>query len=283
MPGIEGMVAPLVDAPPPTPLRYGLLSVARVVDVPGGIDSARLRAAGYAYLIDHCGTQIHVDGQSCDANPVKVFEEGSELREGDPFALYTKKHCGSLGRSEAEMRAAALAAHTAGEQAALELAVWTALSASVPTIITPEAPGAGTALSALEYAAGASIHYQGVVHVPASAASALIYSGAARWDGTVWRTPQLHKISFGSGYVATSGPTPPADGFVWAFLTGQVDIRRGAATIPPLSQTFDRTANQWVAEVNRPYAFTWECPEVYAVQIPVAAPATTAAPAVPAP
>lgn len=279
---IDGMVAPLVDAPPLPPLRYGLLSVARVVDVPEGLDSARLRAAGYSYLIDHCGVQVHVDGQTCAINPIKIVSEGSELREGEPFALYTIKECGAVGRTEQEIRAAALAAHTAGEQTALELAVWQALAVSAPVVVTPDAPGAGTALSALDYHASSVLNYQGVVHVPANAAAALIYSGAARWDGTVWRTPLNHKISFGAGYVNTSGPgVAPAAGFVWAYLTAAVDIRRGAATIPPLSQTFDRAANQWVAEVNRPYAFTWECPDVYAVQIPVAAPATTAAPAVP--
>jgi hypothetical protein len=50
---------------------------------------------------------------------------------------------------------------------------------------------------------------------------------------------------------------------------------------PDPRRAMDRTLNQWDVVSERVYAAAWACPEVFAVQVPVAAPATAATPAVP--
>ena len=65
-------------------------------------------------------------------------------------------------------------------------------------------------------------------------------------------------------------------------MTGPTTVwRSGVLPQPDPRQTLDRTLNQWDVVAEEVFAATWDCPNVFAVQIPVAAPATTTAPAVP--
>ena len=74
----------------------------------------------------------------------------------------------------------------------------------------------------------------------------------------------------------------PAAGFVWAFMTGYTAVWRSTdAQIPQPDpqRVMDRTLNQWDVVGERVYAAAWSCPEVFAVQVPIAAPAVATAPA----
>lgn len=291
MAGIAGLVAPLVEAPPVTALRYGVFNAARVTELTG-TEAARLWGAGYSYLTDHCGGAVAYD-DTCAAQPVKDFVEGSDLIEGDPFRVMATKQCGTVGRSMAEIEQAVRQQLMSGEQTVVESVMWDGgpLAAHTPTLtgsgataLVPAGPGAGAAIAELEESAYDVFGYQGVIHVNTAAYAALVYSGLVVPDGAVLRTPLGTRLSFGAGY-NTTGPADIAApaGFVWAFMTAQVDIRRTGVTVPPLDQTLNRTTNQWTAEAIRAYAFTWECPEVFAIPVPVAAPAVATAPAVPGP
>lgn len=292
MAGITGLVKPLVEAPPVAALRYGVFAAARVTEVNDQEQQARLWGSGYSYLTDHCGGAVAYD-DTCAAQPVKEFVEGSDLIEGDPFRVMATKQCGAVGRTAAEIEQAVRQQLASGEQSVVEAVMWdgSTLAAHTPTltgsgatIVTPAAPGAGAAIAALEEAGYDMFGYQGVIHVNMAAYAALTYPNLVVRDGAVLRTPLGTRLSFGSGYGVT-GPddAAPDAGFVWAFMTAMVDIRRTPVFVPPLDQVFDRTNNQWMAEAIRAYAFTWDCPEVFAVQVPVAAPAVATAPAVPAP
>lgn len=292
MSGITGLVKPLVDAPPVGPLRYGVFNVARVMDVgePGTEQAARLWGAGFSFLTDHCGGAQPYD-DTCAAQPAKDFVEGSDLMEGDPFRVYAAKQCGSVGRTAQEIGNGVRQQLLSGEQGVVESVIWDggALTAHAPTltgagatIVTPTAPGAGAAVAALEQAGYDVFGYQAVIHLNTAGYAALAYSQLLGRDGNVWRTQAGSAVSFGSGYGIT-GPADvaPAAGFVWAFMTSSLEIRRTGIWSPPLDQVFDRAANQRLAEATRAYAFTWDCPEVFAVQVPVAAPAVATVPAVP--
>jgi hypothetical protein len=156
------------------------------------------------------------------------------------------------------------------------------LTGAGATIVTPSAIGAGAAIAALEEAAYDVFGYQGVIHINTTGYAALAYANLLNKDGMVWRTQAGSAVSFGPGYGIT-GPADaaPAAGFVWAFMTSQTDIRRTTPLVPPIPETFDRINNQYVIEAIRAYAFTWDCPEVFAVQVPVEAPAVALAPVVP--
>lgn len=292
MSGITGLVKPLIDAPPVGPLRYGVFDATRVMNVGevGTEEAARLWGAGFSFLTDHCGGAQPYD-DTCVAQPVKDFVEGSDLREGDPFRVYAAKQCGSVGRTSQEIGNAVSQQLLSGEQSVVESVIWDGgglaahaptLTSSGATVVTPVAAGAGAAIAALEEAAYGMYGYQGVIHMNMAGYAALAYSQLLVRDGRTWRTPIGTALSFGSGYDVT-GPddVAPAAGFVWAFMTSQVEIRRTGIWSPPLDQVFDRSLNQRLAEAIRAYAFTWDCPETFAVQVPVAAPAVATAPAVP--
>jgi hypothetical protein len=285
---IPGLVNQLVEAPTPGRLRYGLFNVATSQSL-----DMRGIAAGTSFLVDHCGGASAYDTNGCDPNPEKPFVEGSDLIEAEPFWVVAKKHCGTVGRDASEMETAVRTQLLAGEQTVVESVLWNGagLAAHAPTlegsgatITTPTAAGAGAAIAHLESVAyGAAFGYEGVIHVNQRAYAALAYSGLLVRDGNVWRTQLGTALSFGAGYAIT-GPAgiAPADGFVWAFMTAPVTLRRSEVMVPDVTQTLDRTANQWNATAERVYTVTYECPEVFAVQVPVAAPAVATAPAVPA-
>lgn len=291
MTAIAGLVPNLIDAPPVGQLRYGLFNAATITEL-SGVEAGRLWGAGFSFLTDHCGGANEYD-DACGVTPVKPFIEGSDLMEADPFRIIAKKHCGTVGRTAEEMAAAIRQQLISGEQTAVERVVWNggALAAHAPTltgagatVVTPVAPGAGAAIAALENAAYADgLGYRGVIHINMQAYAALAYSGILIQDGNVWRTQLGTAVAFYAGADTITGPADvaPTAGFVYAYMTAATHIRRTNIIVPDVSQAMDRTLNQWVALAERAYAVTWECPEVFTVQVPAAAPAVATAPAVP--
>jgi hypothetical protein len=275
----------LIEAPPTSPLRYGIFAASQG---PFNLDTRGI-GSGISFLTDHCDGATLYDA-NCTTHPTKVFVEGSDLIQAEPFWVVADKHCGTVGRTPAEMEQAARTQLISGEQEQVELAVWNgggvaaspALTLAGATIVTPAAPGAGTAIAALEQAAYDVFGYNGVIHMNTAGYAALAYSQVLVRDGAQLKTPLGTVLSIGSGYL-TTGPAnvAAAAGFVWAFMTSTVSMWRSEIMVPSVTDTLDRTLNQYNAVAERVYAVTWDCPEVFAVQVPVAAPATTAAPAVP--
>jgi hypothetical protein len=126
----------------------------------------------------------------------------------------------------------------------------------------------------------------GTIHVNTQAEGALEYAGMLNPEAGVLRTRMGSAVSLGAGYGIT-GPAEeaPDAGFVWAFMTSYVGVWRSDDVMSRVNfeRAMDRAANQWDVISERVYAAAWACPEVFAVQVPIAAPATAATPAVPAP
>lgn len=281
----------IVEAPQPGPLRYGLfnaVSATRVMD-------ARIIAAGGQFIVDHCGGEAVTYDQTCAVSPTKPFVEGSDIVGFDPFWTLFRKRCGTVGRTAQEMAQAARLGLVTGQQTLVESVLWdgdglgtifpTLTGNATTTIVTPGAPGAGTAIAALEEAFYDTYGYVGTIHVNTQAYAAAAYSQLVERQGGAGqlRTPLGSIWSFGSGYGVT-GPleVAPAAGFVWAFMTGAVTMwRSGILPQPDPFQTLDRVANQWDVVAEEVFGLTWDCPDIYAVQIPIAAPAVATAPAVP--
>lgn len=279
----------LVETPPAGPLRYGLFRAARVTDDLG----PREVAAGFTFAAEGCGTGYLFDA-NCDAPEPKTFDEGLSYVEGSPYWLYATQQCGTVGRAPAEVTRSVTRKLAGAEQTLVEGVLWSgngfasapALTTNAGTVtVVPTAPGAGAAIAALEASFYAEYGYVGTIHVNTAAVGALAYSELITEAQTagVKTTPLGSLWSIGAGY-GTDGPAEePADaGFVWAFMTPPVWIRRQAQMIvPDVTMTMNRVANQYMAIAERVYAHAWECPVVHAVQVPLAAPAVEAVPAVP--
>lgn len=281
----------LIDPPVNRRLRYGLFSVATMLDMPD-----RVITAGLQFYADDCGNFLDDYNQECGVtSPTKAFEEGSELVGTDPYWITNRIRCGTVGRTAQEIKAAARGRLTAMEQWAVENRLWNGIAAqpgvldlvsNVGTVtVVPSAPGAGAAISALENAFYQVNGYVGTIHVNVQAEGALEYAGFLNPETGVLRTRMGSAVSLGAGYGIT-GPAAaaPAAGFVWAFMTGYTAVWRSTDAQlpqPDPQRVMDRTLNQWDVVAERIYAAAWACPEVFAVQVPIAAPATAATPAVP--
>jgi hypothetical protein len=281
----------LTSTPAPGLTRYGLFTAATVTDDLGTRDIA----AGFQFPALDCGFGVAVYDANCLTHPTKASTEGLAYVGGDPYWVYDRQRCATLGRTAAEVEDAVRRSLAAGEQTLVEGVLWdgggiltdpdNALTSSGATIVTPVAPGAGAAISALEAAFYAVNGYVGTIHVNTVAEGALAYAQMlSRTGGAgVLTTPIGSRVSLGAGYNIT-GPADaaPDAGFVWAFMTSPVIVRRSPVVVPDIWQTAERGVNQFNALAERVYAHAWTCPRVFAVQVPVAAPAVATAPAVPA-
>jgi hypothetical protein len=274
----------LIEFPMNRRLRYGLFAAATLLDMPD-----RVIAAGMQWYADDCGNFIADYNQTCADSPTKTAIEGTELLDTDPYWLVNRVRCGTVGRSAQEIRSVARGRLAAMEQWAVEDRLWNGIAAQPDvlnligagaTIVTPLADGAGAAISALENAFYQVNGYVGTVHVNVQAEGALEYAGFLNPDAGVLRTRMGTAVSLGAGY-GINGPADvaPDAGNVWAFITGYTAVWRSTdAQIPQPDpqRVMDRSANQWDVVGERIYAAAWSCPEVFAVQVPIAAPGVVA-------
>lgn len=276
----------LIETPAASPRRYGLFDAATVLD---SLDAVLMRAGAQWAELD-CGGPVNEYDAQCGTAPVKDFTEGLGYFGADPYWLYSAQRCGTVGRSPQEITDAVRRTFLAGEQAAVENVLWTgglfgtdpALTTSSAVVVTPLAPGAGTALAALEASFYDAYGYQGTLHVNTAAHAALNDYVDPRGGAGVLTTELGTRVAYGAGYGVT-GPdgVAPAEGFVWAFMTPHVTVRRSEMIVPDVVATMNRTNNQYNALAERVYMHSWACDVVHAVQIPVAARASTTAPPVP--
>lgn len=272
-------IGDVLAAPSPGPQRYGLFSAATVLD---DLD-ARGVAGGWQIPAEDCGLVRAYDA-NCATHPAKTFDEGLEYQEATPYWVYATRKCGSVGTSPGEIEASVRRRLAAGEQRAVESQFWggTAVASEpnlvgTPGVVTvvPGAGGAGAAIAALEDAFYDDYGYAGTIHVSMRAYAAVRYAQLAqeRAAGALV-TPMGSEWAFGAGYgIAGPAGVAPAAGSVWAFMTPPVIIRRSPVIVPSVAQTMDRTFNQFMGLAERVYTHAWVCPVVYAVQVPLAAPA----------
>lgn len=208
------------------------------------------------------------------------------------MATYT---CGSVGTTAADVTRRVTRRYNAGVQHRLEQMVWDGggLAGVTPTLTgtvgtvtpTPLGAGAGAAIAALEQAFHDLHGYVGTIHMNQLGYGAVRDAGLMDRSGGagVWRTPLGSKWSLGAGYGITgpAGAAPAAE-HVWAFMTPDVHLWESPVTTPDPVQVFERATNQWYGIAEAVWTHAWLCDTVVAVQVPVAAPATAAAPAIPA-
>lgn len=90
-----------VDVPAPDVARGGILRTARVVDVTDPHD-----LLGAQYLTDACaGGQVWEEFCTMNPTAAKVFDEGPDVVQGEPFVVYAGVQCTLQDLDEAKTRA----------------------------------------------------------------------------------------------------------------------------------------------------------------------------------
>lgn len=202
------MTAPilLVPAPTFTPARFGLLSVATLVD---DQDLHWLNGIEYDLPARPSGvvTGVEVCQEPDDLVPAEPFSMGEDA----PYQVAVSVACKQPGRTEEEFDAQARAQLAAGESQALEGALWTVLTTDATTLASGDDLPPAAALGALEAWLWTEYGGVGVIHVdrsllPLLAADdlvkvesgqlrtvlgTLVSAGAYGDDGTLVATPAV--------------------------------------------------------------------------------------------
>lgn len=286
MAAITGAVS--VPAPAAGPLRYGLFNAARSIqDIP-----VHARVGGVQFEPDTCGVaRLYTAECPITDQNSKTLTDTSPVVTAAPFVAYASVVCSPVGRDPAEQSRRAAARLLAGEQTQVEAALWNGGGVGATPALTlagaTTVVGAGltrfhSRIAALEEAFYSAYGYQGTIHVNTAAngaaARAEMLIRTSPGGGTevppIIVTPLGSRWSFGAGYDIT-GPADaaPAAGSVWAFMTGPVQIWRSSdLLLPDPRQTFNRSTNQLIAVAEREYVVAYDCPEVFATQVPLEEP-----------
>lgn len=265
----------VVETPDPGPIRYGLFAASPPMALP-----PRARGGGVTYDLDHCGTAqttiVECIAEAGSADD-KEFAQGVGQNEADPFAVYAGIQCGRVGYTDPEFEARARARLAAGEQGAVELALWTGLDAvggnplgidgfnnsSPATVSVTDPLDPVHVVSALEQFAYLTSGYafEAYIHAPVAVAAFMAQADLVRMgsDGRLY-TPFGSVWVFGGGYPGTDdGGSLPADGFA-LYVTGKVNVWQSSdILIPDPAQTLDRATNQQYVLAERGYAASFDC------------------------
>lgn len=249
--------APVVDAPEPRGLRYGLfLAASGPIDLPerGG------RGGGVLYEPVGCGRAYRYPVECDDTPPEKTFDLGDEDIYAPPFLVYSSLTCGSVGTNAAAIEATLRRRLANGEQGQVEAELATLLAADSQPIAASDPGDIVYVVAELEqWLYGTALYGNtGVIHAPFLAAAQAQAAGLVVESRAV---PGLLTTRLGTAW---SFGNYPDNGVI--YITGNVAVYRSPdVLIPPPEQTFDRIHNQWYAVAEREYAVAWDC---VAAQIP---------------
>lgn len=274
----------IVQAPSFTPAPYGLMSVANMPT-----DGTNRWMNGVQFQAPYCGP-IEVTSNACvtGVGVAKVpLDGGLPIRGADAFTVYAWINCSVVGYTEAEGREHAMSALTNNEPMMVEEVFWTGgpndvhphLAADVAvtdTVSTPTgqevtvqtaasvvASGVGIpqGVGELEAALGSCYGGVGVLHIPKNAVAPFADRMQLVTKGQQLTTMSGNLVAAGNGYDGSSpSGSPPPDGYVWAYITGAVDIRRSSPkAYATYTQSVNRTNNDLVYIVERTYVIAWGC------------------------
>lgn len=257
-------------APPvPDPTRFGLFSVANMVEDPAVRYEAGVEWEPIACEVGGIVTMVCPPDPDVREGLPLVARAGEGLVEVAPFAVVGSYLCSAFSRplDEAENRARQ---HLAmGEQRAVEYAVATGLPDNTPSFqgavdMTPAgAVSVAQGFGLLEAYLGANYGGVGTIHAPRLVAYAASADAGVSRQGQRMETPLGTLVAFGGGYdIAVVSPTGVAtpDGQAWLYATSRPIIRRSEVFVTPDEEFRPQTANNDVEIfAQRIYAVGWEC------------------------
>ena len=254
----------MVEAPPTTPQRFGLLSAATVVDRADGrgLD-------GITFEPGPCG-DTSAYGGPCDTPTAKSVSALRAPVNMDPFIVYTMIKCRTVGQYSAaasQAEQSLLRGETIGVEEAF--AAYIDNAGLGATNLTPAGGGVPVkvGLSILEQAAGAATGNQPTIHMARNIATLLFADNVLERSGNRLETKLGSLVAAGGGYGGLLGPSAAAAaaGNSWMWITGPVSLIRGAV-IAPDRVPFDMI-NEFYALAERGYAAAIDTCVLAAVQV----------------
>lgn len=270
-----------VQASPAVPPRVSLLaSLGRAVFESGESQETTGWEGGFTYRPERCVSSGVID--PCD-HPNKSIDPPADEVAYDPFAVWAGFRCGTLTfRDPDEFARRAREALEACQSEQIERELWTGafaqaedpdrpngyLASTDADTVTAASTDAVTALAILEQALTdcGICGQRGMIHAPRSIVTLWANGGALRREGSTIYTVHDTIVVPGSGYDG-SGPdgSPAADGSVWVYGTGMVDVRLGRIQTYPdpadrnaLREATDRTTNTTEFRAERIAAATFD-------------------------
>jgi len=268
-----------VEAPPVTPLPFGLFSAAVVVD-----DLTGHAQMGTQYEPVACG-DVHETRAACQEEAAAFSLEddghtGIPLVYGDPFTLFSMFTCNVVGVGPDRLRSLAGESLRTGESRGAERALADRLPLAAGAV---DLTNGGDAVHVIEGLAAleewAAANYGGVptIHVPRGIGTLMGSLGGHQRVGNHLETRQGALVASGGGYSNLSGPPTDAEdpentiqspqtGEAWIYVTGTVVLRRAPqpdATPVIMSRVTDgdslAATNDGTVLASRAYVASWEC------------------------
>jgi hypothetical protein len=254
--------APIVPAPQPLARRYGLFTAASgPLDLPDHGEGGGVR-----YTPEDCG-EVAAYGVACYGSgvgqteaPAKPLDGVSDEVNTGVFVALATIECNAVGYTRDEQMTRLRRRHEAGEQAAVERALWSGLdfegndlgirSLDAEAVDIPAGfdPGLITdVIGGLErYAYTINGYgYQAFIHAPVEVASFAHESGQVLKDGPRLVTPMGSIWSFGA-YPGGS-----------IIITGQTTVWRASGV--DVADAFNPTTNVRLLAAERAYAVSFDC------------------------
>ncbi|MFE7963408.1 hypothetical protein ACFU0X_10195 [Streptomyces cellulosae] len=256
-----------VNPPDIDPYRYGLLSVAAVVD-----EAGKWQVSGVEFDTDACAQGGYVSGM-CAEQPGdhdKGHAEGLHTVEGPtPFAVYVRTECNAVGFHEAEPIARArlewVTPRLVEEFYSREVLAQLGTS-RMERPLGDQAVPLRYAVGVLEQHAGQQYAGRPVLHAPRWVAPFFPLRDTSENDDLLRSAPLGSPVAFGAGYLddpftaaardLTLGQVGGVDGTFWLFATGSVRVRRGELHV---YETFDPPTNTRLALAERPHSVETDC------------------------
>jgi hypothetical protein len=256
-------VAPrLVAAPPVTPLRYGLLDAAVVVDNPDG----------------HIGLGIEWEPEGCDlvfrtlgacieaASGVdKTINDGIPLVQADAFAVYNLVRCRPVGVDAAALKERAADGLRLGEGRGVEQAFEEAYFADAVDLTPSGSPvDMVDGLAILEGYAASVYGGNPTIHIPRGIGTALFSRLAILRGSRTLETGQGSLVASGGGYTGEVGPSAVDADAAWIFASGTVLAQRNPVQWNPamaavMASSEGEVTNDIYVLAERTYAVGYEC------------------------
>lgn len=271
---VPAMPAVVVEPPETLPRRYGLYSVANMLNLDVH------EAFGVEYDPDSCALPESVATGPCGEPVDKALSAEGDRVFGESFLVYSALECRPVGRTLEEIRERARRTLSLGEEAAVERELWAVL-ADRATDVTPT-PGTAVSLREglreLEHAF-APYGFSGIVYAPRASSIDASYFGRGFWaerEQRVLETPVGNRWAFADHPEPIPGPgTDAGEGQWWIYMTGPIDVRRGDVETPgTLGETLTRTpvagsdSNNTVSLAERVVVPSVSCP-VFAVLVEI--------------
>lgn len=269
----------VVDAFPIAPPRVGLVASARTVTEPD-----ERWTNGFTWAPENC-VDAYVEDPCVTRTSGKIIGENSDVSTFEPYVIWTGDKCSPFQERDYKGRAQRLLQACESKQiekefwagAQAQTSGWTGnrYLAQATDILTGNAVAPIDALACLEqYLADCGCGGSGMIH--ATRATVIMWSqmGVLMREGNLITTINGTIVVPGAGYDG-SGPqgVPAADGSVWAYATGLVEVRRSTILVIPdtYAEALDRAHNTIEFRAERMGAATWDgcCLGAVIADIPV--------------